>query len=313
MDMIRSNGLVEVTVPVGQKIAISAENCTAVIYYSTSPASPARFYEQTRITDSAVELGTFTKDQIVKIEAIGAGKVVYQVATTPVIVTRYDDRLGVGVVPPTEAGGANFSGNIAVGGTVDGVDIAALEVDVDGFPDELKNLTTAEIQQLENIGAVTISSSQWGYVGVLDQSLTTSQNVQFATIGLGVAPTGTAVIHGQTGSTTDAVLRITDAGVANYNITFPDHTGFTWSTNTSSDKTFKLNNAGSGVFHFDLVDGFLYIAGTQVVSTRKTGWGAPSGTATRTTFDTTTVTLSELAERVHALIDDLTSHGLIGT
>lgn len=313
MDMIRSNGLVEVTVPVGQKIAISAENCTAVIYYSTSPVSPPRFYEQMRITDSATELGTFTKDQIIKIEAIGAGKVVYQVATTPIIVTRYDDRIGVGVVPPTEAGGANFSGNIVVGGTVDGVDLAALKTDVDGFPDELKNLTTAEIQQLENIGSSTISSSQWGYLGSLDQALTTNSAVQHATLSVGAAPSGTAVLHGQTGSTTDAVLRLTDAGAANYDFTFPDSNGFTLGTSTGSTKTFKLDNSGAGQFDFDVVDGVFKNAGTQVVSTRKTGWGAPSGTATRTTFDTTTVTLSELAERVHALIDDLTSHGLIGS
>jgi len=50
----------------------------------------------------------------------------------------------------------------------------------------------------------------------------------------------------------------------------------------------------------------------QVVAARQTGWGAPTGTATRTTFATSTVTVSELAERVHALIDDLISHGLIG-
>ena len=38
---------------------------------------------------------------------------------------------------------------------------------------------------------------------------------------------------------------------------------------------------------------------------RATGWGAPTGTATRTTFDTTTVTLAQLAERTKALIDDM--------
>jgi len=57
-------------------------------------------------------------------------------------------------------------------------------------------------------------------------------------------------------------------------------------------------------------------AGTQVVNTRKTGWAVATGTATRTTFDTTTVTLAQLAERVKALIDDLhatAGHGLIGT
>jgi len=42
------------------------------------------------------------------------------------------------------------------------------------------------------------------------------------------------------------------------------------------------------------------------------GWGTPTGTLTRTTFDTATVTLSQLAERVAALISDLkTGHQLL--
>ena len=52
-----------------------------------------------------------------------------------------------------------------------------------------------------------------------------------------------------------------------------------------------------------------------VVGARKTGWGTATGTATRTTFATGSVTLSQLAERVKALIDDLhetAGHGLIG-
>lgn len=52
--------------------------------------------------------------------------------------------------------------------------------------------------------------------------------------------------------------------------------------------------------------------GTTVVTTRRTGWVAPTGTATRTTFDTATVTTAQLAERVKGLIDDLVTHGLIG-
>ena len=57
----------------------------------------------------------------------------------------------------------------------------------------------------------------------------------------------------------------------------------------------------------------LRVNSTQVVSSRKTGWAAATGTATRTTFATGTVTTAQLAERVKALIDDLISHGLIGT
>lgn len=47
-------------------------------------------------------------------------------------------------------------------------------------------------------------------------------------------------------------------------------------------------------------------------SVHRTGWAAPTGTATRTTFATNSVTLPQLAERVKALIDDLTAKGLIG-
>lgn len=56
----------------------------------------------------------------------------------------------------------------------------------------------------------------------------------------------------------------------------------------------------------------LQVNGTQVLTSRRTGWGAPTGTATRTAFATGSVTLDQLAERVKALIDDLTTHGVIG-
>jgi hypothetical protein len=57
-------------------------------------------------------------------------------------------------------------------------------------------------------------------------------------------------------------------------------------------------------------------AGLKVLGARRTGWATATGTATRTTFNTATVTLPQLAERFKALIDDLhdaAGHGLIGT
>lgn len=57
-----------------------------------------------------------------------------------------------------------------------------------------------------------------------------------------------------------------------------------------------------------------YSVGThQVVDSRKTGWTAPTGTLSRATFDTATVSTTVLAEVVAALLADLTSHGLIGS
>lgn len=70
----------------------------------------------------------------------------------------------------------------------------------------------------------------------------------------------------------------------------------------------NLSVAGTG--HFG---GALSIFGTQVISTRRGGWGAPTGTATRASFDTATATTVQLAERLKAMIDDLTAHGLIGS
>jgi hypothetical protein len=67
--------------------------------------------------------------------------------------------------------------------------------------------------------------------------------------------------------------------------------------------------------HFSFNGTGLEYDGAKVVGARKTGWTAATGTATRTTFDTATVTLPQLAERVKALLDDLYSdagHGLLG-
>lgn len=75
----------------------------------------------------------------------------------------------------------------------------------------------------------------------------------------------------------------------------------------------SLTDPGAG--NFNALTAF-YVNNVKVVGTRKTGWATATGTATRTTFDTATVTTAQLAERVKALIDDLhqtAGHGLIGT
>lgn len=56
----------------------------------------------------------------------------------------------------------------------------------------------------------------------------------------------------------------------------------------------------------------LTVGSNQVVAARQTGWTAPTGTLSRGTFDQSTVTLPQLAQRVAALITDLTTHGLVG-
>lgn len=66
---------------------------------------------------------------------------------------------------------------------------------------------------------------------------------------------------------------------------------------TNDTARFRLSSTGD--FHF--------AGGTPVA---RPTYGAPTGTATRTTFATDTVTTPQLAERVKALVDDLRAVGL---
>jgi hypothetical protein len=133
---------------------------------------------------------------------------------------------------------------------------------------------------------------------------------------------------------TEARLVIT--GECNYGIDFSTATtatnaikvsrgqGITWETSNtitqSLDATLnilRVNFSGTERVGFSVsstaASNNIRINSTQVVGPRATGWSAATGTATRTTFATSTVTTAQLAERVKALIDDLTAHGLIGT
>jgi hypothetical protein len=59
----------------------------------------------------------------------------------------------------------------------------------------------------------------------------------------------------------------------------------------------------------------LRLGGVKLLGKRGTGWSMPTGTASRAAFDTSSVTVEELAQRVLALLQDLNSasgHGLIG-
>ena len=74
--------------------------------------------------------------------------------------------------------------------------------------------------------------------------------------------------------------------------------------------------SGSGSLSLEGAGGLVYIDGKVILRKRVTGWATATGTATRTTFNTATVTTEQLAQRLKALIDDLHSatgsaHGLL--
>lgn len=58
----------------------------------------------------------------------------------------------------------------------------------------IEALTTAEVNQLENIGSSTVSAAQWGYLGGMDQALATTDGVTFTTITGTVVTTNTGLV-----------------------------------------------------------------------------------------------------------------------
>lgn len=67
----------------------------------------------------------------------------------------------------------------------------------------------------------------------------------------------------------------------------------------------------NGVLNIEKGTGGLYFVGTQVISARQVGWHGASG-ASRVALNAATATLPQVAAAVAALINDLTTHGLIG-
>lgn len=96
--------------------------------------------------------------------------------------------------------------------------------------------------------------------------------------------------------------------------------GAIWFNNVNSNNFIFGINAVAKVTidtvnsRLDLASGFVVrVNSVQVLGPRVTGWAAATGTATRTAFATSTATTTEVAERLKALIDDLRTHGIIGT
>lgn len=78
----------------------------------------------------------------------------------------------------------------------------------------------------------------------------------------------------------------------------------------------QISGGGIGqvsvISYVDATGGY-YVSGQASLGARKTGWTTvPTGTPIRTTFVTSTATLGDVAQRLAALIIDLSAHGLIG-
>ncbi|MBN8959191.1 MAG: hypothetical protein J0H17_21940 [Rhizobiales bacterium] len=198
------------------------------------------------------------------------------------------------------------------GGAIDGANIGAATAGTGRF----STLTATGAVTLSPASAnVAISPTGTGTVtispaGALTINPAAASSINNCSIGATTPSSGQFTTLSATGAAT--------LSPANANVTLsPTGTGTVTINPTTAG---NINNVAIGQTTAAAIRGTtinatsaFQVAATQVVGTRKTGWAAASGTATRTTFATSTVTLSVLAEHVKALIDDLISHGLIGT
>lgn len=167
-------------------------------------------------------------------------------------------------------------------------------------------------------GQVNLSSGLTNCFLLLDGISGRRAGVNFAMIGSGTDLGSNRVFvggrdcGGGQSNTATSCIQMSNALSTTY---FGHNADFTNATRIGCDTNGVANISADGTGYWNLTTGLRHTA-VQVVGARKTGWTPATGTATRSSFVTSTVTTEQLAERVKALIDDLhntAGHGLIGT
>lgn len=172
---------------------------------------------------------------------------------------------------------------------------------------QISNLTASEGAQLENINSVTISNTQWGYLGALNQGLTTTSDVAFNSLDI----EGNVDVNGSL--ETDA-LTIAGTSIASYvdnRITSREYkTSFPSSATDAGTTTTITHNLGTR----DVIVQF-YALVADIDGNSETGTSGAEVTQyeeiklsnTRATINTITVTpnIGLAANSIRVLIKEL--------
>lgn len=157
-----------------------------------------------------------------------------------------------------------------------------------------KNSTLNQIDILANSGALFVSGSAIQYTPSSDQvyaikAYGVSVATNFASIGA-AGNVGYVTAGSDAAANTTLAFRTAAAGVESDVVTI----------------------GTSGTVNIVKTNATLQIESTKVLGARIRGWSAWTGAASRGSYDTSTVTLAQLAQAFRALNDDLRTHGLIG-
>jgi hypothetical protein len=116
----------------------------------------------------------------------------------------------------------------------------------------LNNITADETAQLLNIGSVTISNTQWGYLGAQDQSVVTTADVQFTSVTASLEGSVVGNVTGDVTGNADSATAI--ASAQNFSIT-GDGTATAVSFDGTSAVALSLSLADDSVDSAEIADG----------------------------------------------------------
>lgn len=178
--------------------------------------------------------------------------------------------------------------DLVAGAVASGVTIAAAQISAGSLNVGVLYGGTINVSQLLAGTMVVASGSSAGTVAITVTGGSYSMQIRPGALFLN-SPTGLqALMH-------------VDSGIGNLHL-----------ANSSSGLFFGVSLNGGDISNPPTIT----VAGSRVVSTRKTGWSLCSGGSTKGGWATSTVSLQTLAETVRALIDSLhastAGHGLIG-
>ena len=151
----------------------------------------------------------------------------------------------------TQASTPSFTGVTLTG------DLALEANSITGTTVDINNV---ELQQLSLIGATTISSTQWGYLGSLDQGLTTGSNVGFAQITMVNAINEFSIDDTLSGGSDSAVP--TEQAVKGYVDTITGGAVIYWYKTFVSTVENVVASSAADTINFASADGRLTIVGT---------------------------------------------------
>lgn len=174
---------------------------------------------------------------------------------------------------------------------------------------------TCQALNVTDFGASSIETTGPAKFGAITRSAPDKGHMDLANVDTGVnlVVSATGAPASATALGTAYGLGFSKVGAASFLSGFATGVGG-WGAFVSGNGTARIFLDGdNGRVHIaaGTFSGF-FVGPTKVVGPRAIGWTAPASTLNRAAFSDSTVTLQQLAQRVAALIVDLTGHGLIG-